>query len=218
MWNGTTATAGTLENRAAGIMPMEDRSDNKRAELLGILRKKSVFHGDFTLSSGAKSKYYIDCRLTTLDARGAWLIGHLLFDLIRREEKNLKLKIDAAGGLTMGADPVALAAGMVSGLDKSSEALRIFCVRKAPKAHGQTKLIEGNFKAGDTVAVVEDVVTSGGSAITAINAVVNEGGKVGFVAALVDRGEGGREKIGALGYPLFSLFQKNELLEEARPL
>jgi len=189
--------------------------DGLRAELLGILRKKSVFHGDFTLSSGAKSKYYVDCRLTTLDARGAWLIGQLMHGLVRREERNRKLRIDAVGGLTMGADPIGLATGMISSWAKEAEALRIFCVRKTPKGHGQTKLIEGNFKKGDTVVVVDDVVTSGNSTITAINAVLQEGGKVAFAAVLVDRQEGGREKIEAMGYPLLSLFQRDELLGDA---
>jgi orotate phosphoribosyltransferase len=187
--------------------------DDKRTELLRILRAKSVFHGDFTLSSGAKSKYYIDCRLTTLDARGAWLIGQLMHELLRREGKSRNLHIDAVGGLTLGADPVALATGMVSCSAGDAEPLRVFCVRKAPKGHGQTKLIEGNFKAGDTVVVVDDVVTSGNSTITAINAVIKEGGSVAFAAVLVDRKEGGREKIEAMGYPLLSLFQRDELLE-----
>ncbi|MGD0815966.1 MAG: orotate phosphoribosyltransferase [Verrucomicrobiota bacterium] len=193
-------------------MPMKESIDSLRAELLGILRAKSVFHGDFTLSSGAKSNYYIDCRLTTLDARGAWLIGQLMHALVRREEKSRGMHVDAVGGLTMGADPVALATGMISGWAGDAEVLRMFCVRKAPKCHGQTKLIEGNFKAGDTVAVVDDVVTSGNSTITAINAVVNEGGRVAFAAVLVDRQEGGREKIASMGIPLLSLFQRDELL------
>jgi len=197
-------------------MEIKGSIDDWRAELLGILRAKSVFHGDFTLSSGAKSKYYIDCRLTTLDARGAWLIGQLMLALVRREEKNRKLRIDAVGGLTMGADPLALATGMMSARS-GEEALRIFCVRKAPKGHGQTKLIEGNFKAGDTVVVVDDVVTSGNSTITAINAVTQEGGKVAFAAVLVDRQEGGREKIEGMGYPLLSLFQREELLGNGAP-
>jgi orotate phosphoribosyltransferase len=183
-----------------------------RAELLDILRRKSVFHGDFTLSSGAKSKYYIDCRLTTLDARGAWLIGQLMCALIRDEEKKRNVRIQAVGGLTMGADPVALATGMISGWAKDPEPLRIFCVRKTPKGHGQARLIEGNFKPGDSVVVVDDVVTSGNSTITAIEAVTKEGGKVAFAAVLVDRQEGGRQRIEAMGHPLLSLFQREELL------
>jgi orotate phosphoribosyltransferase len=186
--------------------------DDLRAELLALLRAKSVFHGDFTLSSGAKSKYYVDCRLTTLDGRGAWLIGQLMHALVRQEERARNLDINAVGGLTLGADPVALATGMISSWAGDAEPLRIFCVRKAPKGHGQTKLIEGNFKPGDTVVVVDDVVTSGNSTITAINAIIKEGGKVAFAAVLVDRQEGGREKIEAMGYPLLSLYQREELL------
>ena len=197
-------------------MEMTGNIDDLRAELLGILRRKSVLHGDFTLSSGAKSKYYVDCRLTTLDARGAWLIGQLMHALIRKEEKNRKLRIDAVGGLTLGADPVALSTGMVSSWAGDTEPFRIFCVRKAPKGHGQTKLIEGNFKAGDRVVVVDDVVTSGNSTITAINAVLKEGGQVAFAAVLVDRQEGGREKIESTGYPLLSLFQREELLGDVK--
>jgi orotate phosphoribosyltransferase len=194
---------------------MKDSLDTLRAELLALLRAKSVFYGDFTLSSGRKSNYYIDCRLTTLDGRGAWLIGQLMRALVRREERSRNLRIDAVGGLTLGADPVALATGMVSCQAGDAEPLRVFCVRKAPKGHGQTRLIEGNFKPGDTVAVVDDVVTSGDSTIAALNAVVKEGGRVAFAAVLVDRQEGGREKIEALGCPLLSLFQRDELL--ARP-
>ena len=194
---------------------MKDSFDTLRAELLALLRAKSVFYGDFTLSSGRKSNYYIDCRLTTLDGRGAWLIGQLMRALVRREERSRNLRIDAVGGLTLGADPVALATGMVSCQAGDAEPLRVFCVRKAPKGHGQTRLIEGNFKPGDTVAVVDDVVTSGDSTIAALNAVVKEGGRVAFAAVLVDRQEGGREKIEALGCPLLSLFQRDELL--ARP-
>src|SRR5436190_17959505 len=83
-------------------------------ELLSLLREKSVSYGDFTLASGAKSKYYIDCRLTTLDPKGAWLVGQVMHGLIRKEESDRGLRIDAVGGLTMGADPVALATAMIS--------------------------------------------------------------------------------------------------------
>jgi orotate phosphoribosyltransferase len=186
--------------------------DKCRAELLAILRAKSVFHGDFTLASGAKSKYYIDCRLTTLDSHGAWLCGQVMHALIRREEKNRNLRVDAVGGLTMGADPVALATAMISYGAKDPTPLRAFCVRKTAKAHGQTKLVEGNFLAGDTVVVVDDVVTSGGSTITAMQSIIKEGGKIAFAAVLVDRQQGGREKIEEMGYPFFSVFQRDELL------
>src|SRR5579862_3643722 len=183
-----------------------------RIELLNLLKTKSVFYGDFTLSSGAKSKYYVDCRLTTLDPRGAWLVGRVLHALIRREEKARGLKINAVGGLTMGADPVALAVGMVSCWAEDPEPFQVFTVRKAAKAHGQTRLIEGNFKRGDTVVVVDDVITRGDSTLAAIKAVTDEGGKVGFVAVLVDREEGGRQKIQEAGHPVVAVFRREEVL------
>ena len=182
-----------------------------RAALLELLKTKSVFHGDFTLSSGAKSSYYIDCRLTTLDPAGAWLVGELMHGLIRGEQEQRDLRIDAIGGLTMGADPVAIAVGIYSHYAKEPP-LQIFSVRKTPKGHGQGRLVEGNFKKGDTVVVIDDVVTRGDSTIAAINAIEKEGGKVAFAAVLVDRQEGGRQKIEELGYPVVALFTKEDLL------
>ena len=186
-------------------------TDQLRAELLELLKKKSVFRGDFTLASGARSSYYIDCRLTTFDPRGASLVGQLMHELIRKEAERRGVHVDAVGGLTMGADPVALATSMASLISPSP--MQCFAVRKTPKAHGQTKLVEGNFKKGDTVVVIDDVVTRGESTITAINAVLNEGGKVAFVATLVDRQEGGRDKIEGMGYPVVSLFKRDDILK-----
>ena len=190
----------------------ELKIDEAKAALLNLLQKKSVFHGDFTLSSGAKSNYYIDCRLTTFDPEGAWLVGQLMHSLIRNEQTARKVNVVAVGGLTMGADPVALAVGMYSQWAKDASPLQVFSVRKSPKAHGQTKLIEGNFKKSDTVVVIDDVVTRGESTIAAINAIEKEGGTVAFVAVLVDRQEGGREKIEAMGHRVVALFTKDELL------
>jgi orotate phosphoribosyltransferase len=187
-------------------------NSDAKSKLLALLRERSVAHGDFTLASGAKSAYYIDCRLTTLDPQGAWLVGQVMHSLIQSEAAARSLKIDAVGGLTMGADPIALSTAMYSFYAKDPQAFGSFVVRKAPKAHGQTKLIEGNFKSGDTVVVIDDVVTRGDSTITAINAVINEGGKVAFVAVLVDRQQGGREKIESLGYRVLSAFRKDDLL------
>ena len=183
-----------------------------RAALLEMLQKKSVFYGDFTLRSGAKSTYYVDCKLTTLDPAGAWLTGQLVHDLIRREQAARGVKVDAVGGLTMGADPVALAVGMYSHGAGDTPPLQVFSVRKTPKDHGQTKLVEGNFKRGDSVVVIDDVITRGESTIAAITAIEKEGGKVAFVAALVDRQEGGRDKIEAMGHPVAALFTKGELV------
>ena len=186
--------------------------DQARAELLALLKKKSVFFGDFTLASGAKSTYYIDCRLTTLDPRGAWLVGQVMFELIRKQQSAMKADVVAVGGLTMGADPVALAIGIHSYLSNPAAPYQVFTVRKTPKSHGQTKLIEGNFKSGDSVVVLDDVITRGESTITAINAITKEVGKIAFVASLVDRQEGGRKNIEALGYTVISAFTREELL------
>ena len=178
-----------------------------KSQLLSLLREKSVFHGDFVLSSGAKSSYYVDCRLTTLDAEGAWLVGQVMHSLIQAEAAARGVKISSVGGLTMGADPMAVAIGMYSFFVKDAPPLRTFIVRKAPKSHGQAKLIEGNFKRGDTVVVIR-----GDSTISAINAVEKEGGKVAFVAVLVDRQEGGRQKIENLGHRVVSAFERDELI------
>jgi len=183
-----------------------------KSQLLRMLQAKSVFRGDFVLASGARSSYYIDCRLTTLDPEGAWLVGQVMHSIIQAEASALDLQINAVGGLTMGADPISLAVGMYSFSVKDTPPLRPFVVRKAAKGHGKTKLIEGNFKSGDLVVVVDDVVTRGESSINAINAVVNEGGRVAFVAVLVDRQEGGREKIQEMGYRVVSAFQRDDLL------
>jgi len=186
--------------------------DQAKAELLELLKAKSVFHGEFTLASGAKSQFYVDCKLTTLDPKGASLVGQLMHALIRKEETARNARIDAIGGLTMGADPIALAVAMFSFAAKDARPFQAFSVRKTAKAHGQAKLIGGNFKRGDTVVVIDDVVTRGESTMAAIQAVVNEGGKVEFVAALVDRQEGGRDKIEEMGYRVVALFNREEVL------
>lgn len=193
------------------MLPMVN-IDEARPALLEMLRTKSVFRGDFTLSSGAKSDTYVDCKLTTLDPQGIWLVGQLMHALIRKEQAARRVSVNAVGGLTMGADPIALAVGMYSHWAKDASPMQVFCVRKTPKAHGQTKLIEGNFKRGDAVVVIDDVVTRGESTIAAINAVEKEGGTVAFVAVLVDRQEGGRDKIEAMGHPVVALFTKRDLL------
>jgi len=183
-----------------------------KSKLLAILKANSVFHGDFVLSSGARSKFYIDCRITTLNPEGAWLVGTLLQNVIRDEASARNVKINAVGGLTMGADPIALSIGLMSYKSDPKSYWQVFTVRKTPKAHGQTKLIEGNFKSGDRVVVVDDVITKGDSTLKAIEAVEAEGGVVEFVAVLVDRAEGGRQKIEAKGFKVLALFTKDDLL------
>lgn len=179
--------------------------------LLQLLRRKSVRIGEFTLASGATSDFYVDCRVTTMDAVGARLIGELGWDLIRRVVAQTGVAVAAVGGLTMGADPVALAVAIASGSDGAGGPLHAFAVRKSAKAHGLGRLIEGNFAAGQTVVVVDDVITTGGSTLQAIDAIEQEGGTVAFVMALVDREEGGRAAIEARGVPVYALATKSQL-------
>jgi orotate phosphoribosyltransferase len=184
-----------------------------KERLLAILKTKSVFHGDFLLASGQRSTYYVDCRLTTLDPEGATLVGQVLYSLIEGQIAITSARVDAVGGLTMGADPISLAIGMRSFQERPNAPLKCFVVRKEPKGHGQGKQIEGNFSPGDSVVVIDDVITKGDSTLKAVDAVEKEGGKVAFVVVLVDRQQGGREKIEQRGYKVVSAFTKEDLLQ-----
>ncbi|MGH7580527.1 MAG: orotate phosphoribosyltransferase, partial [Gemmatimonadales bacterium] len=155
-------------------MPGEDRERLRR-----LLLERSVRHGDFVLASGQRSSYYIDCRLTTMSAEGQGLIGQLGWRAIK--ERGWRPR--AVGGLTMGADPVAYAIAASSlGTDLVMNA---FSVRKEAKEHGTGRVIEGCFSTGDEVVIVEDVITTGGSAQRAIEAVTLAGGVVLGVLAVV---------------------------------
>lgn len=180
-----------------------------RDRLLQLLLERSVRFGDFTLASGARSRYYVDCRTTTTHAEGQFLVGQLGWELLRGSG----LHPDVVGGLTMGADPVAYAIAYTSWL--AGEPVHAFSVRKEPKQHGTGRRIEGCFEAGQQVVVIEDVVSTGGSALRAAEAVRSEGGEVLAVLAILDREMGGREAIEAAGYRLLSLFRMAELLSAA---
>ena len=182
--------------------------DDKKNELLQILLKKSIKTGHFILASGKESDLYCDCRVTTLDARGANLIGEIGWELVKDEILSRFPEVKAIGGMTMGADPISLAIGMYSAADKP---LGIFTVRKEPKDHGRGKRIEGNFNAGEQVIVVDDVITTGGSTIKAIDAIEAEGGKVVAALVLVDREEGGREAIEGRGVPVYALYTRRSI-------
>lgn len=182
------------------------------AALKALLLEKSVRTGTFTLASGKESDLYIDCRVTALDPFGANLIGQLGWAAVREKINTESLRIDAIGGMTLGADPISLAVGMTSATANPGEALQVFTVRKEPKGHGRGKQIEGNFKSGDTVVVVDDVITTGGSTLKAIDVIEREGGKVAFALVLVDREEGGRQAIEARGIPVLALFSRSTLL------
>lgn len=164
-----------------------------------LLRTRSVVYGDFLLSSGQRSHYYIDARRTTMAAEGLSAIGRLGLEVIHQAG----WMPAAVGGLTLGADPVAYAIAVAS--MAAPPVVNAFTVRKAAKAHGTGRLIEGCFEPGMAVVVVEDVITSGGSALQAVEAVRNSGGRVLGVLALVDREQGGREAIAANGLEVVTI-------------
>lgn len=178
-----------------------------RKRLLDLLRERSLEIGDFVLASGARSKYYVDCRRTTMHAEGQVLIGQLAWELLKASG----LEPDGIGGLTMGADPVSYAIAYTSWL--AGEPVNAFSVRKQAKGHGKGRRIEGCFEAGQSVVVIEDVITSGGSALEACKAIAEEGGEILGVLAVLDREEGGREAIEAQGHRALSLFRLSELLD-----
>jgi orotate phosphoribosyltransferase len=186
-----------------------------KEQLRALLQQKSVCHGEFTLASGAKSKFYVDARVTTLDPRGACLVGEVGWELVKETASKLGKRVDAIGGLTMGADPVALSIGIAAQRQDPSSPLQVFTVRKSVKEHGRQKRIEGNFSRGDSVVVVDDVITTGGSTIQAIDAIEEAGGQIAFVIVLVDREEGGRENIEKRGYKVVPIFTRADLSDKS---
>lgn len=174
--------------------------------LIALLAERSTKRGLFTLASGRQSKYYIDARLTTMSPEGLSIIGPLALSTLRESGWG----VDAIGGLTLGADPISYAISYASA--KSDHPLRAFTVRKEAKTHGTGKTIEGPFRKGDRVAVIEDVITTGGSALRAIEAVRTADGIVAGVLALVDREEGGRQTIEAVGVPVISLVAASQII------
>jgi orotate phosphoribosyltransferase len=175
-------------------------------QLVRLLAARSARRGNFTLASGRQSSLYIDARLTTMTPDGQRLIGSLGLDTIAAA----KWTPVAVGGLTLGADPIAYAICHSSA--DTARPIKSFTVRKEPKAHGTGKQIEGPFAAGDRVVIVEDVITTGGSAIKAIEAVEREGGVVLGVLALVDREEGGREHLEARGLAVRALATASQIV------
>jgi len=170
-----------------------------------LLLERSVRHGDFVLASGQRSSYYIDCRPSTMSAEGMVLIGRMGWEAIRGAGWLPR----AIGGLTMGADPLAYAVAAASwGTELVIDA---FSVRKEAKEHGTGRRIEGNFASGMRVVIAEDVITSGGSARQAINAVRAQGGEVAGVLAVVDRGQGGRAALESMGIEVVALTSSTAL-------
>ena len=178
-----------------------------REELLKLLHSLSYEEREVTLTSGKKSNFYVDGKQTTCHARGAFLTGHLFYERIRAANAVVK----GVGGLTMGADPIVSAISVISSI--KDDPLHAFLIRKEPKGHGKNLWLEGdkNLKAGDPVAIVEDVVTSGGSLLKAIERALAHDLKVVQALTLVDRCEGGAEFLQEHGFKLEALFTIKDL-------
>jgi len=168
-----------------------------RAQLISYISSDAVFHGDFTLTSGKKATYYVDLRKVSLDHRVAPLIGEVMLELI-----DAIGDVDAVGGLTMGADPIATAV-LHQGAARG-RAYDAFVVRKEPKDHGRGRQVEGPEVSGKRVVVLEDTSTTGGSPLAAIAALEKAGATVVGVCVVVDRNTGAKERIEEAGYPYFA--------------
>jgi orotate phosphoribosyltransferase len=181
---------------------------NDRAALVRLLAQRSVRRGRFTLSSGRESAHYVDARLTTMSPEGLAMIGPLALRAIRERA----WAADAVGGLTLGADPIAYAIALASVSDPPL--VRAFTVRKEAKQHGTGRLIEGPLGDGDRVVVIEDVITTGGSALRAVEALQRAGAVISGILALVDREEGGRAILEEAGFQVACLTNLSDLLAE----
>jgi orotate phosphoribosyltransferase len=180
-----------------------------QASLTALLARESAKTGDFVLASGRRSSLYIDARRTTMHPEGLVLIGTLGLAVVQEWGGQ------SVGGLTLGADPIAYAIAYASQV--AGQPVRAFTVRKEAKQHGTGQLIEGQYRAGDRVVVVEDVITTGGSALKAVAALQAAGATVAGVLAVVDREEGGREALEAAGLTVRSLVRAADVLALLRP-
>jgi orotate phosphoribosyltransferase len=182
--------------------------DADRSELQRLLEERAFTFGDFLLTSGKRSDFYFNGKQVTLEGRGLYLVSRLILERCR------ELRIDAIGGLTLGADPIASGVAALSG---DGAPLRAFIVRKEHKEHGTGALIEGPpLRAGDRVMVVDDVITTGGSLLKAVDALRDQPVEIIEALAVVDREEGGREAIEARGLRVHSLFVRSEFSAPAR--
>ena len=169
-----------------------------RDALHALVREKALKFGEFTLVSGKKASYYLDCKQVTLDAAGAKLIGEGILDVLGDELP------DSVGGMSIGADPITGAVVTLAGV--AGRSLKGFMVRKEPKGHGTNQYVDGPVESGQSAVIVEDVVTTGGSSIKAIERCREFGLNVSHVIAIVDRLEGGRAAFAEHGCELTTLF------------
>jgi len=180
--------------------------EEEKKRLLRILKNLSYEEGDFTLASGKKSTFYVDCKETTLNPEGMYLVGHLMYNKVRQIPD-----AEAVGGVSIGGDPLVCATVMVS--YAAGDPIPGFFIRKEPKGHGRNLWIEGgkNLRKGMNVVILEDVVTTGGSSLKAIEIAEKEGLTVKGLVVLLDRLEGGREVIESKGYAYKYIVTLNDL-------
>ena len=178
----------------------------EKDKLLKIIKTLSYEEGDFVLASGKRSTYYIDAKETTLNPEGMFLVGKLMYEITRELPG-----IEAVGGVSIGGDPLVCAVVLESFNKKDN--LAGFLIRKEPKGHGTNRWVEGakNLKKGMNVVILEDVVTTGGSSLKAIEATKKEGYVVKGIVAILDRLEGGKDAIESKGYLFKSIFSLNDL-------
>ncbi len=179
-----------------------------KQRLAEIILEKSFQYRDnppFTLASGKTSNYYFNCKTTTMDPEGMYLIGNILFDMLGDAD------ISAAGGLTLGADPIANALSLIS--YQKNKPIKSFVVRKDVKDHGTKKAVEGNVTTGERVVIIDDVITTGGSTITAIEIAREAGLVIDRVIALIDREEGGRENIKKYVDRIDAVLTRSEIMD-----
>ncbi len=192
---------------------MERRKVVMKQELIEIICKKSFKYTEtpsFKLVSGRMSRFYVNCKPTTLIPRGMFLVGHLVFDIIK------DLKPDGIGGLTFGADPMAMATAFVSELKGSP--INAFSIRKTQKDHGIVKWVEGDLQPGQRVVIIDDVATTGGSTIKAIERAGSEGLDVVKAVILVDRQEGGLENIRQHVRDVSAVISRDELMKQYKKM
>lgn len=183
-----------------------------RTKLARLLYSKSYREGNFTLTSGKKSDYYFDCKQTALHPEGGYLIGKLFLEIMLEQ----KMDVQGVGGMTLGADPLVSAVTVLSHIEKTP--LPGFIIRKQAKGHGTNSFLEGmaNFEPGFKVCLLEDVVTTGGTLLTACQRVRSAGLEIKGILCVLDREEGGRENISKAGYDLISIFTRKELVHAAK--
>ena len=182
-----------------------------KVRLAKLLMEKSYIEGDFTLTSGQKSDYYFDCKHTALHPEGSWLIGKFFLDMIRA-----KGNVQGVGGMTLGADPLVSSVTVVSHIE--GYPLPGFIIRKQPKGHGTNQYLEGlkNFASGQNVCLLEDVITTGGTLLKAVDRVREQGLNIVAVLGVLDREQGGRDNLAKAGFELETIFTRRELVETAK--